>query len=445
MTEKGNGGMVAVSPARHRGRAPGGLTRRTTAVTMFTAMLVLTSGCSVLGLDAEGPVQATVTTSAAAAADPSTSGGTITIPTLQTGTTSTAPAPTPWQSLTSTETTPTTTEAPLTAPTTTRTLTFTSLAQVTKPTIAAPTAIASPPPDCYRSGACPAQASATSAAGKLEVLNPSGAATTVVVLASSGHPPTALTVARLTSPTAACTGSYCLVQGTRLGLYFGSLVKVSGGTLKAVPGTSTSNSALHLLPAGAPVVTGTYRFDSYGLGPSDSPVAARTWGIAGGTLTSTGCGEPYLYATPPKPTTALRGACSGTPRVAGYGPSSGNKMVSLGGFVTPSGNISCGLLPNNRLVCGAKNSSVSVPKCTQKDLVNGKDLTGLRVTMGTSGVVLKDDCIGYDLVGLPTTKISYQRLAVGRGFVCEVLQDGVTCTSPSGHGFTLSRSSITTH
>lgn len=444
MTARWSGG-VTESAATRRGRKAHATPRRLTAVTMFAAALVAVSGCSVLGLESTGPVDATVTTSAAAVADANATGAAVTIPTLQTGTTSPVPTATPWQSLTSTETAPTTTTAPLTAPTTTRTLTFESLPEVTKPTIAAPTSIASPPPDCYRSGACPPQASATSPSGTLEVLNPSGGAFTIVVLASPGKPATAMSIARLTKPTAACTGSYCLVQGSRLGLYFGNVVKVAAGTLTSVPGTATSTTALHMLSSGAPVVGGSHRFDSYGVGPSDSPVAARTWGIAGGQLASTGCGEPYLYARPPAATAALRGPCSGTPRIAGYGPSSGNKLVTLGGFVTPSGNISCGLLPNNRLVCGAKNSSVSVPKCTQKDLVAGKDLTGLRVTMGTSGAVRKDDCIGYDLVGLPKTRISYQRLAVGRGFVCEVLQDGVTCTSPTGRGFTLSRASISTH
>lgn len=444
MTAHTSRGAPADGAAR-RGKRALGRAHRRTGVTIVMAALVLVSGCSVLGLDNAGPVDATVATSAATVADPGASGGKITIPTLQTGTAGAPPAPTPWQSLTSTETAPTSTEAPLTAPTTTRTMTFTSLAPVTNPTIAAPTAIASPPPDCYTKGTCGSQAWSPVGSGKIEIVITPGRTSVAAVLTSAGHPPTGLTIPWVDRPTVTCAGSYCLVQGSNYNLYFGTLLRVGAGTLAVVPGTPSSLSKMQLLTDGPLVVAGTYRFDSYGVGPSDSPVAARTWAISGGQLASTGCGAPHLYATPPAPSAAQTGPCSGTPVIAGYSGSSGNTMVTLGGFVTPSGNISCALLPDDTLTCTAKTYSFKVPTCGQPESVVPAALRGLRVTAAAGGRVSYDGCLGYTLVGSPTTKISYRRLAVGRGFVCEVLQDGVSCTSPVGHGFTLNSAAIRTY
>lgn len=406
---------------------------------------VLLGGCSMLGLDEGGLAEVAQTTSAAVAATGATTPpAAVTVGDLDTATTAARSTPTPWASLTTTAAPTTTSEPPLTAPTTTKTLTFDSVASVTKPTVAAPTSMASPPPSCYTNGTCRVQASASVAGGKIEIVNESSSAQTVAVFTGAGQAPTALPVARLATPKVDCLGSYCLLQGTRSGLHFGSLVLVKGGALHSVSGTASSESVLRLLGASSPVVAGTYRFDSYGVMLDDAPVAARTWAISGGQLAPTGCGQPYLYATPPTPTAAVGGSCSGTPQIAGYGAASANPLTSLSGFVTPSGNIQCGLLPNDRLVCGAKQSSIKVPTCTDASLKDTVGLTGLRVTVSRSGSVLKDDCIGYDLAGMPQTKIGYGRLAVARGFVCEVQQDGVTCKNPSGRGFTLSRSALST-
>lgn len=414
-------------------------------MTMFTAAAVLVSGCSVLGLDESGPADATVTTSAATVAATGASTGVITAPVLGTGTTSAAPAPTPWQSLVSTSTTPTTSEAPLTAPTTTKTLTFTSLAPVTNPTIAAATAVVSPPPDCYTKGTCGSQAWSPVGSGKIEIVIPPGRTSVDAVLTMPGHPKTGLPIPWVASPIVTCAGSYCLVQGSNYNLYFGTLIKVGDGTMTAIPGTPSSTTKMRLLTDGPLVVAGTYRFDSYGVGPDDSPVSSRTWAISGGQLASTGCGAPHLYASPPPANAAQSGPCTGTPVIAGYSGSSGNKMVTLGGFITPSGNILCALLPGDTLACSAKDNTVKYPTCPEPESELPAALRGLRVMIAKNGRVSYDGCLGYTLIGTPATKISYRRLAVGHGFVCEVLQDGVNCTGPTGHGFSLSRSSLTTH
>lgn len=433
----------------HEVAAAGGPPRRPRRLRLGVAVVALAAtlmaGCSALGLDSAGPSEVLPTTSAAAVAAQDSSAPTapVTIGALETGTTAPRSTPTPWASLTTTAVT-TTSEAPITALSTTKTLTFTTVGTVTAPTIVAPTSIASPPPTCYTQGTCRAQASASVAGGTIEIVNESTSRQTSIVFTAPGTKATALPVFRLTKPQVNCVGTYCLVQGSRSGLHFGSLVLVKAGALHSVSGTASSETAFHLLGASTPVVAGTYRFDSYGLMLDDAPVAARTWSISGGKLASTGCGQPYLYANPPVPTAATSGACTGTPQIAGYGPASANPLTSLSGFVTPSGNIQCGLLPNDRLVCGAKQTSIKMPTCTLSEAAVPVALRGLRVTVSRSGAVLKDNCIGYDLVGMPQAKIGYGRLAAARGFVCEVQEDGVTCKNPSGRGFSLSRSELST-
>lgn len=423
-----------VGPTRRRGAS-----RMVRGGVLAALVALVASGCGMLGLDA-GPADVTATTSAAAAADAATGSGAVTVPTLASGTTGHASTPTPWQSLTTTAT-PTTTEVQITAPTITRSVTFATLTSVTKPTIAAPTQVRTPAPACYTKGTCKTVSSARSAGGTVNIVTPPGGLSVAVLEPTSGEP-TSVSLPGINGPSVSCSGSYCLVQGSTYGLFFGNLILAKGGVLRPVSGSVSSNSTLTLLPTSPPVVAGTFRFDSYGVMLDDSPVAARTWSLVGGKLASTGCGEPYLYATPPAATTAQSGPCSGTPRIHGYGPSSGNKITSLSGFVTPSGNIHCSLLPGDILACTAKQNSIKVATCTLAETDVPKDLRGLRVRVGRTGGISVDDCLGYTLLGSPETKILYNRLAVARGFVCEVLQDGVTCTSPSGRGFTLNRSSL---
>ncbi|MEO7124596.1 MAG: hypothetical protein ABI382_07455 [Nakamurella sp.] len=428
--------------SRHAGRPR--RARRAQFGALIAACALVASGCGTLGLDDSGPVDATITTSAApvanAAAGTGGPSGAIEVPTLQTGTAVTRTTPTPWQSLTTTAV-PTTSEMPITAPATTRTVTFATLTSVTRPTIVAPTAVRTPAPDCFTKQTCRAVSSAQSSGGAVHMVTPPGGGVTMVLVPPTGEP-TSVTLPGIISPKVSCSGLYCLVQGSSYGIFFGNLILVKSGVLRPVVGSISSNSALTLLPTSPPVVAGVYRFNSYGVLLDDSPSAARTWSIIGGKLAPTGCGEPYLYATPPTAGSAQSGPCGGTPRIHGYGPSSGNTLTSLSGFVTPSGNIACALIPGDTVACTAKKSTVKVSTCSMARTDVPVALRGLRVRIGRSGGVSVDDCLGYTLIGVPATKISYNRLAVARGFVCEVLQDGVTCTAPSGHGFSLSSSSL---
>lgn len=401
------------------------------------AAAIALAGCSALGLDTAAPSETIASTSAAPVASQPSTAAAVVVPTAPT---SAGPAPTPWQSLTTTASSTTTSQPPQTAPTTTHTLTFTTVASATAPTIAAPTEIASPPPGCYGTGGCPALDRATASAGKVEVVNPPDGATTVAVL-TVGSKTSAATMSRFAKPAVSCAGSYCLVQGSKSGLHFATLLRIKDGALRTVPGTPSSTRAFTLIGGGAPVVAGTYQFDGYGLWPQDAPQAARTWALSGGELRSTGCGQPYLYRTPPAAGGALSGPCTGTPKVAGLGSASAHKMVQLGGFVTPSGNIACALTLEGTLACTAKKHSIPVKQCTVSTRKIPKALRGLRVMLGSGGASY-DNCLGYTLMGAPTTKISYNRVAAGGGFVCEVQEAGVTCRNKSGSGFTLSSSAL---
>jgi len=412
----------------------------------MAAASVLVAGCSVLGLSESAPSDVPIVTSAAPVADPSgPSQAPVTVPTLGTGSTTTKATPTPWEDLTSSSAPPSTSEAPQTAPTTTRTtLTFQTFASATKPTIAAPSLSATPPPDCYAKGTCKALDSATATGGTVLVVNPSGGDASVAILTVSGKAKDALSLARLGSPTVSCSGSHCLVQGTNSGVHFGAMVTVGSGRLKAVPGSPVSDGTLRLVGSGSNLlVAGTQTFTDYGLPVTDAPVAARTWVLNGGSLSSTGCSAPRLYSKPPAVSSAQHGTCSGTPQIAGYGSASAHKILALGGFATQSGNIACALV-SGKLACTAKQHDFSVKKCSKPEKEVPTSLRGLRVLLGSSGGVFHDGCLGYTLIGSPATKISYNRLAAGGGFVCEVQESGVTCTARSGHGFTLSRASLKT-
>jgi hypothetical protein len=424
-----------------------GRSRRMAVTGAMLAAGVLVAGCSALGLSDEGPVDATIVTSAASvAAQTAPNGPAVTVPTLRTGSTPSAPTPTPWEDLTSSSAPPSTSEAPLTAPTTTKTtLTFETLAPVTKPTVAAPSLSATPPPACYTQGSCKALDAAPIGSGQLLLVNPPGDSGSVAILTVGGKAYDALSLATLDSPKVDCMGTYCLVQGSSSGVWFGSVVKVNGGRLVAVTGSPVSSSTLRLVASGSTLlVAGVQLFDGYGLPVTDTPRASHTWVVDGGRVTSTGCGSPVLYANPPAVGSPQRGPCSGTPRISGYGSASAHAIRSLGGFTTPSGNISCALVPGNQLACTAKQYSFSVPKCSKPDKEVPESLRGLRVLLPKSGKVFRDGCLGYTLIGSPVSTISYGRLAVGGGFVCEVQEAGVSCKAPSGHGFTLSRSGLTT-
>lgn len=427
--------------ARWRRRVP-----RAVGVVAAALSLTVAAGCSALGLSDETPPDASIVTTAASIADPSsTEHVVVTVPTLDTANPSSRPAPTPWESLTSSSAPPTTSEAPLTAPTTTRTtLTFETLPSVTAPTIAAPTLDATPPPECYLKGTCKPVGSTTVGNATLVVVNPPGGASTVVILSVGGTQADALGLAHLASPSISCAGAHCLVQGASSGVYFGSLVAIKGQRLAAVSGSPTSASALRLSGSGSSLlVAGMQRFGDYGLPVTDAPVGARTWTLSGGKLVSTGCGAPRLYSAPPAATSAQSGPCSGTPQIAGYGAASANKITHLGGFATPSGNIACAVISGSQLACTAKSHDFAVATCSKPVQEVPAALRGLRVVVGKTGAVTSDGCLGYTLVGSPTPAIAYGRLAAGAGFVCEVQQTGVSCTAPSGHGFTLSRAALT--
>jgi hypothetical protein len=387
-----------------------------------------------------------VTSAASVAAENQGTKAPVTVPSLATGTRQTTVSVKAWDTNTSTSSKPTTSQPPLTAPTTTRTtLTFSTFASATKPTIVKPSLGATPPPDCYSNGDCPAQASAGSEGGTVQVVSPPDGGNTVAVLVRDGKPADALYLGPLPSPGISCVGSHCLVQGATSGLVFGDVIAVGSGRLSLVSDQlqSTDSMKLGSSSSGAVMVAGRQGFDDYGLPPTDTPEAATTWVLGGSGLNRTGCGVPVLFGKPSIPGDAVTGPCSGTPRIADRGAASAHQILSLGGFTTPSGNISCALVPGAKVACTIKSHSFKLATCSKPVKEIPKALRGVRVVLGATGGTVYDDCLGYTLIGSPATPIGYGRLAAGGGFVCDIEHSGVSCTSPSGRGFTLSSSGIT--
>jgi hypothetical protein len=408
---------------------------------------VLVAGCSMLGLNnSADPVGTSVATTAArVAAQTGPTNAPVTIPTLLTGTRQTTVSVQAWDTNTATSAKPTTSEPPLTAPTVTHTLTFSSFASATQPTISKPSLGATPPPACYGTGDCPVLSTATGDGGTVQLVSPPGGDNTVAVLVMNGKPADSLYLGHLPSPSISCTGAQCLIQGSASGLVFGDLIAVGSGRLSVVSDQLQSAGGMRLgsTSGGAVMVSGRQAFTGYGLPPADAPQASVTWVLGSGGLTRTGCGTPVLYSTPSAPSDKVTGPCDGTPEISGRGAASAHPILPLGGFTTPSQNISCAVVPGDQLACTIKSHSFSMATCTKPVAQVPASLRGVRVLLGTSGSASADGCLGYTLIGSPATPIGYGRLAAGSGFVCDVEQAGVSCTAPSGHGFTLSSSGFT--
>jgi hypothetical protein len=388
-----------------------------------------------------------VTSAASVAAENQSTHAAVTVPSLQTGTRQKNVTVQPWNTDTSTSRKPSTSAPPLTAPTTTRlTLTFSSLAPVTRPTIAKPSLGATPPPDCYPRGDCPSLDSAQSDGGTVLVVSPPDGTSTVAILRRNGQSADSLYLGPLPSPSVTCTGSTCLVQGSSSGLVFADLIAVGSGRLSLVSDQMQSFGPMRLgsSSSGQVMVTGRQSFDEYGLPPSESPMASTTWVLGSSGLKRTGCGAPVLYGTPSVPGDAVTGPCSGTPRISGLGPASAHPILPLGGFSTPSGNIRCALVSSTKLACTIKQHDFTVATCNKPIKQIPKSLRGVRIVLGKTGGASHDDCLGYTLIGSPATNVSYGRMAAGGGFVCDIESGGVSCTAPSGRGFTVSTSGITT-
>lgn len=410
------------------------------------AVSMLVTGCSMLGLDnSADPVGTSVATSAArVAAETGPAKAPVTVPSLETGTKQTTVSVQAWDTNTSTSAPPTTSEAPLTAPTVTHTITFQTFTSVTQPTTLKPSLGATPPPVCYGSGDCPAVASTAATGGTIAIVSPPDGSNTVAILLQGNTALDSLYVGRLPSPGVSCSGSYCLVQGSSSGLVFADLITINGGRLNLVSDQLQSTAKMRLATSGSGglMVTGRQAFDDYGLPPADAPQASVTWVLGSGELIRTGCGTPVLYGTPSTPGDAVSGPCDGTPQIAGRGAASAHPILPLGGFATPSGNIQCAVVPGTQLACTIKSHTFKVATCTKPVKEIPASLRGVRVMLGKSGGTVADGCLGYTLIGSPATPISYGRLAAGDGFVCDVESSGVTCTGPSGRGFTLSTSGI---
>jgi hypothetical protein len=129
----------------------------------------------------------------------------------------------------------------------------------------------------------------------------------------------------------------------------------------------------------------------------------------------------------------VAGGCLSSPAaVADEGPCVPGRACF---FWSPSGNIGCEL--DEAAPPGTQGSaplaycgSASPPQAVVLDQYGSPTLTGCG-----------DSCTGATPPGAPT--LAYGRTASHSVFSCQSQTTGITCTAPSGAGFTISRSGIT--
>lgn len=307
---------------------------------------------------------------------------------------------------------------------------------------------ASPAPACWAAKSCLALGSAALSGGWRLVAVAPNTESTVIILLAGARPFDQLKLrslgprVALGCPTLSGVPT-CLIDGVP-GAHtaFGAVVQVQAGRIRALntdlaaEGGFTDPSPVSdgLLFAG-PVST-----FSYGLSYAASPQAWRTYLIRGTTLTATGCGPPSFNSAG-APTTPQTGPCTGTPRIAGFGPESAGKLVDLNlGVISPTKNIWCVVQYHGK---GELNCTIGMTDFTVPGNCSGQP--GTIVSWPVGGQPQLSGCAGDTMVEAGRNLIPYGRLAVADGFGCVISQrGGVRCQDGTGHGFVLARAGYST-
>jgi hypothetical protein len=103
-------------------------------------------------------------------------------------------------------------------------------------------------------------------------------------------------------------------------------------------------------------------------------------------------------------------------------------------FLSPSGNISCEL---DEAAPPGTQGSAAVAYCQSSSPPRSVSLDAYGSITPCAG----DSCMGDPALGTPT--LAYGQTVRHGPFTCLSETDGITCTAPSGRGFTISRSGIT--
>jgi hypothetical protein len=140
---------------------------------------------------------------------------------------------------------------------------------------------------------------------------------------------------------------------------------------------------------------------------------------------------------PHLPDVAFARVVASAKRISGVRP--------LPGFRSPSGNISCFVIPGNPSVlhCGIAHATYAAALQHRCMRLASLDWHGFELAAAAKGAVT---CSGGILYSPGTQRPSYVVLRYGRrwrqdGFACTSRRTGVSCTSRAGHGLFLSRQS----
>ncbi len=148
-------------------------------------------------------------------------------------------------------------------------------------------------------------------------------------------------------------------------------------------------------------------------------------------------------------TAALLAACA----VGATAPGGAASATQLPGFRSPSGNISCLFIPSAATSSGGRTPATLLCKIAQASYAKqlqlrclgpsgaGVDWHGFELPATRKGAVA---CSGGILYNPATQHPSYVTVAYGRTwrqkmFSCTSRTEGVNCSTPSGHGFFVSR------
>jgi hypothetical protein len=106
-------------------------------------------------------------------------------------------------------------------------------------------------------------------------------------------------------------------------------------------------------------------------------------------------------------------------------------------FLTPSGNIGCGMDPQG-VRCDVRGRRFQVPPAPDDCLLEWGH--GVAVRIGTTGYL---ECAGDTAIIDGLQVLEYGKAVRVGQIVCESRTTGVTCRTDEGHGFTLSREAYT--
>ncbi|TKV61009.1 hypothetical protein FDO65_04995 [Nakamurella flava] len=132
---------------------------------------------------------------------------------------------------------------------------------------------------------------------------------------------------------------------------------------------------------------------------------------------------------PPAPVVVTHTEVATVTAAAGGGGGGTRRTVS--GLVSPSGNITCGVV-GGILFCTIGVYDFDLPSCPSPS-------SGALISLASTGPSDISSCGAEILDGVDATTLEYGDVAALGSYVCTVEEVGMACVSPGGFGFTIAR------